>query len=218
MPSTLNQIFNLITQPQALIAWAGIIGVLAVIFAESGLFFGFFLPGDSLLFTAGLLASQGHLSIAVLILGGIGAAILGDAVGYTFGRRVGPALFERPNSRFFKAHHVARARIFYENHGRKTIIIARFMPIVRTFAPIIAGVAAMPYRTFATYNIIGACLWVCSLSILGYVLGSVVPNIDHYILPIILAIILISFLPGLVSLRSKKSTVQTRVDKVLIEK
>lgn len=195
---TLTNIIHLITQPQALIAWAGIIGVLVIIFAESGLFFGFFLPGDSLLFTAGLLASQGHMSIAVLILGGIGAAILGDAVGYSFGRRVGNQLYSRPDSRFFKVKHIERAKLFYDTHGRKTIVIARFMPIVRTFAPIVAGAAGMPYRSFVTYNVLGACLWVVSMSVLGYWLGSVVPDIDRYILPIILFIVFMSFVPGVI--------------------
>lgn len=201
MLETLSKAFELVTEPQALIAWAGIIGVLIVVFAESGLFFGFFLPGDSLLFTAGLLASQGHINIAVLIIGGIIAAILGDAVGYSFGRRVGPALFLRSNSFLFKAHHVEKARIFYEVHGRKTIIIARFTPIIRTFAPIVAGVAGMSYRSFVTYNIAGACLWVCSMAVLGYVLGALVPNIDAYILPIVLCIIVISFIPGILQMR-----------------
>lgn len=199
----------MITQPQALIAWAGIIGVLVIIFAESGLFFGFFLPGDSLLFTAGLLASQGHMSIAVLILGGIGAAILGDAVGYSFGRRVGNQLYSRPDSRFFKAKHIERAKLFYDTHGRKTIVMARFMPVVRTFAPIVAGAAGMPYRSFAAYNVLGACLWVISMSVLGYWLGTMVPNIDKYILPIILLIVLLSFVPGFIQFyKSRQSRSQ----------
>lgn len=181
--------------PAFLVAAFGLVGVFAIVFAESGLFFGFFLPGDSLLFTAGLLASQGHFNIVLLWLGCTIAAIGGDSVGYAFGKRVGPKVFFREDSLFFHKKHIDRTRAFYEKHGKKTIVLARFVPIVRTFAPILAGVGEMEYRTFLSYNIIGGVLWSTLLIFLGYGLGSVVPSIDRYLLPIVFAIIVISFLP-----------------------
>ncbi len=184
--------FNLI----AIIKTAGYLGIVGILFAESGLFVGFFLPGDSLLFTAGFLASQGYLHIVVLMLLSFLAAAAGDSVGYAFGRRVGPAIFKRENSLLFHKDHLERARIFYEHHGGKTIILARFMPIVRTFAPILAGVGRMRYITFVTYNIVGGLLWTVGLSGLGYFLGATIPNVDHYLLPIIFLIIILSVLPS----------------------
>ena len=177
---------------------AGYLGVFGFVFAESGLLIGFFLPGDSLLFTAGFLASQGHLNIWVLAIGSFIFAVAGDSVGYAFGKRVGPALFSKPESRLFKPDHLLKAKVFYEKHGKRTIIIARFMPIVRTFAPIVAGIGEMHYRTFLAYNIIGGALWAIGLSFLGYFLGSVIPDIDKYLLPIIGGIILLSILPPII--------------------
>lgn len=179
----------------ALVVAAGHLGVFAAIFAESGLFFGFFLPGDSLLFTAGLLASQGALDIGLLAAGSFLAAGLGDSVGYAFGRRVGPRLFSREDSRLFRRGHVERTKRFYDRHGAKTIVLARFVPIVRTFAPILAGVGGMRYRVFLTYNLLGAGLWAVGVPLLGYTLGRTVPNVDRYLLPIVLGIILTSLLP-----------------------
>lgn len=181
--------------PKFLVATFGLVGVFAIVFAESGLFFGFFLPGDSLLFTAGLLASQGYFSVVLLWLGCMVCAILGDSVGYAFGKKVGPKIFFREDSFFFHKKHIERTRAFYETHGKKTIVLARFVPIVRTFAPILAGVGQMDYRTFLSYNIIGGVLWSTLLVFLGWGLGSAIPSIDRYLLPIVLAIILISFLP-----------------------
>ncbi|MDO8591086.1 MAG: VTT domain-containing protein [bacterium] len=193
-------------EPIFLIKTLGAFGVIAIIFAESGLFFGFFLPGDSLLFTAGLVASQGYLNIWVLLVGTAVAAIAGDSVGYAFGRKVGPKLFSQEDSRFFKKAYIERTRIFYERHGKKTIILARFIPIVRTFAPILAGVGEMRYKTFLTYNIVGGLGWSFGLLLLGFSLGKLVPNIDHYILPIVLLIILLSVSPGILDfLRSRRS-------------
>lgn len=177
---------------------AGYIGVFGFVFAESGLLIGFFLPGDSLLFTAGFLASQGHLNIWLLSLGSFFFAVIGDSVGYAFGKRVGPALFKREESRLFKPSHLLKAQAFYEKHGRKTIVLARFMPIVRTFAPIVAGIGQMHYRTFLAYNIIGGALWAIGLSWLGYFLGNLIPDIDKYLLPIIAGIIVISILPPII--------------------
>lgn len=181
--------------PKHLIETFGTIGILAIVFAESGILAGFFLPGDSLLFTAGLLASQGDLNIAVLLIGCPIMAIAGDQVGYVFGRRVGPALFRRPDSRIFRQRHVEVAREYFAEHGSKTIVLARFVPIVRTFAPVIAGVAQMPYRTFVTFNVVGGLLWAVGVTALGYALGQVIPDGDRYLYPIVGVIVVVSFLP-----------------------
>jgi len=183
--------------PEKLIETFGTIGLFVIIFAESGLLIGFFLPGDSLLFTAGLLASQGKfgLNLPVLLIGCFIAAVAGDQVGYMFGQKAGPALFRRENSRIFKQQYVHRANEFFERHGKKTIVIARFVPIVRTFAPILAGVGAMQYRSFVMFNVIGALLWAVGVTTAGYVLGDTIPDIDKYLLPIIGVIILLSVLP-----------------------
>jgi membrane-associated protein len=170
-----------------------------IIFAESGLFFGFFLPGDSLLFTAGILASQNYLDIYILILLTTIGAVLGDQVGYWFGKKVGPKIFTRDDSFYFKKKYIKDAELFYEKHGKKTIILARFIPIIRTFVPILAGVGNMNYKTFVTYNIIGGVLWALGIPALGYFLGQNIPNIDSYLLPIIIGIILISISPALFS-------------------
>ena len=182
-----------------LIMAIGYLGVFFIIFAESGLFFGFFLPGDTLLFSAGLLASQGYFSIAILIWLAILGAILGDQIGYLFGRKFGPKIFNRDESFFFRKRYVVDAENFYKKYGKKTIIFARFVPIVRTFAPILAGVGKMRYRTFVTYNIIGGAVWAAGITLLGYFLGQKIPNIDAYIIPILLVIIFISILPALFS-------------------
>ena len=194
------------------IKWASIIGVALVVFAESGLLIGFFLPGDSLLFTTGFLISAGFLSInihlAVLIV--FLAAVIGDSVGYTFGRKLGPRLFRKEDARFFKQDYIKQAQAFYEKHGGKTIIIARFIPIVRTFAPIVAGASKMEYRRFVTFNIIGAFLWAAGVTYAGFLLGNVFERagiqIDTVLLPIIAVIILVSILPPAIHiLKSKKN-------------
>ncbi len=181
--------------PESLIETFGTLGVFAIVFAESGLLFGFFLPGDSLLFTAGLLASQGFSNIILLMVGCTVAAIAGDQVGYLIGRRAGPALFRRPDSRFFHQKNVDRARAYFEEHGSKTIILARFVPVVRTFAPVVAGVGEMNYRRFVTFNVIGGMLWGAGVTLLGYLLGSTITDVDRYLLPIIGLIIAVSFVP-----------------------
>jgi membrane-associated protein len=181
--------------PRDLLVTFGTIGLFLIVFAESGLFFGFFLPGDSLLFTAGLFAAQGTLNLPLILVGCFVAAVAGDQVGYVFGQRVGPALFKRPDSRLFKQEYVERARAFFEKHGPKTIVLARFVPIVRTFAPILAGVGRMQYRTFVSYNLIGGFLWAVGVTLLGYWLGNLIPDIDAYLLPIIALIIALSFVP-----------------------
>lgn len=185
-------------QPQHLIEAVGLAGIILVIFAESGLFFGFFLPGDSLLFTAGLIASQGTIDIWWLVIGCAVAAIVGDSVGYAFGKRVGPALFSREDSFFFHKKHAERARDFYERHGKKTIILARFVPIVRTFAPIVAGIGGMAYKTFLSFNIIGGLAWTFLLSLSGYFLGRAFPETERYLNLIIVSIIVLSLVPILI--------------------
>ncbi len=184
----------------SLIKTAGYFGLFAIIFAETGLFFGFFFPGDSLLFTAGFLASQGYMNVAVLVAIFFSAAILGNSVGYFFGRKMSEKLFERENSIIFNRDHVEQTRDFYEKHGAKAMIFARFVPIVRTFAPIMAGVGKMAYSKFLFYNVIGAALWAIGLTVLGYFLGSVIPDVDRYIVPVIAAIIILSLLPNAVHL------------------
>ncbi|MBI4021470.1 MAG: VTT domain-containing protein [Candidatus Aenigmarchaeota archaeon] len=179
-----------------LIQWAGYVGLFGIIFAESGIFVGFFLPGDSLLFTAGLLASRGLLDIWILLPLLAAAAITGDSVGYWTGKRFGRKLFERPNSRLFKKERLARAEAFYQKHGGKTIILARFIPVVRTFAPIAAGVALMRYRSFLAYNVVGALIWAVGITLAGFLLGSVIPDVEAYLLPIIGIIVLTSFIPA----------------------
>lgn len=171
------------------------LGIFATVFAESGLFFGFFLPGDSLLFTAGLFAARGDLNLTVLCLGCFIAAVAGDQVGYWFGAKIGRGLYQRQESFFFRREYVEKTKEFYERHGKKTIVLARFVPIVRTFAPIVAGVAEMPYGTFIRYNLLGGLLWGVGLPIAGYYLGTLIPDIDQYLLPIIIAVIVLSILP-----------------------
>ena len=189
----------------ALIKTVGYIGLFVIVFAESGLFIGFFLPGDSLLFTAGFLASQGYLNVWILAPLVFTAAILGDNVGYAFGKRVGPSIFKRENSLLFHKDHLERSRLFYAKHGGRTLILARFLPIVRTFAPILAGVGRMQYRTFLVYNIVGGALWSLGLSITGFYLGHLFPDVDRYLIPIILGIIFISILPMFVKLIRHRS-------------
>lgn len=178
-----------------LIQTIGLLGVLAIVFAESGLLVGFFLPGDSLLFTAGFLASQNFLDIRLLVVGCFVAAVAGDSVGYAFGHKVGKRLFYRKDSIFFHRDHLEKARIFYEKHGKKTIILARFLPVVRTFAPIVAGMGDMHYPTFLAFNVIGGALWAIGLTLSGFYLGKSIPDVDKYLLPIIAVIIILSILP-----------------------
>jgi membrane-associated protein len=187
--------------PKSLIDDVGLWGVFAVVFAESGLLVGFFLPGDSLLFTAGFLASGPssvdealHLPLGFLLIGTFLAAVAGDQVGYLLGRRAGPAIFRRPNSRFFKQENVDKAHAFFDKYGAKTIVLARFVPIVRTFAPVVAGVSRMNYRTFVTFNVVGGFLWAIGVTLLGYFLGQV-DVIEENLELAILTVVAISLLP-----------------------
>jgi membrane-associated protein len=171
-----------------------------IVFAETGLLIGFFLPGDSLLFTAGVLAGGGQLDIILLVVGCFVAAVAGDQTGYTIGKRLGPRLFSKPESKIFKQEYVERTKDFFEKHGPKTIVLSRFVPIVRTFAPTLAGVGQMPRRTFLKYNLVGALIWAVGLTMLGYALGEELgldkdENIDKLLLPMVLGIIVVSFIP-----------------------
>ena len=192
------------------IKWGGVLAVALVIFAESGLLIGFFLPGDSLLFTAGFLTYAGYLPINIHLLVAIlfAAAVAGDSVGYTFGRKLGPKLFNKPDARLFKQEYVEKAKDFYDKHGSKTIVIARFIPIVRTFAPIVAGAAGMEYRRFVVFNIIGGFIWAVGITYAGFFLGKWFEyagiEIDTILLPIIMVIILLSVLPPAIHILKDK--------------
>lgn len=194
-----------------LIKLVGVLGVALIVFAESGLLIGFFLPGDSLLFTAGFLTYTGLLPVNIHILVAVlfAAAVAGDSVGYTFGRKAGPRVFSKPDARLFKQEYVKQAQAFYEKHGGKTIIIARFVPIVRTFAPIVAGVGKMEYQKFLTYNVIGAFLWAAGVTYAGYFLGKWFEHmgweIDHILLPVIAVIIFISVAPPAIHILKDKN-------------
>ena len=185
----------------------GIFGIFFIVFAESGLLIGFFLPGDSLLFTAGFLESQGIFNIWVLIFSCFAAAVLGDQAGYIFGQKVGKRIFHRKDSLLFHKNNIIKAQQFYEKHGKKTIVLARFIPIVRTFAPIVAGVAQMDYKTFISYNIIGGFIWTWGMLGLGYILGNVIPHAEKYLTPIILVIIFVSFIPAIVEYYKSKKVI-----------
>ncbi len=180
-----------------LVKTAGYLGVFTIVFLESGLLIGFFFPGDSLLFTAGFLASQGFLDIKVLIAGCFIAAVMGDSIGYYIGKKLGPKVFTKDNSIFFHKKHLERAQKFYDKHGGKTIILARFVPVIRAFAPVVAGVGTMNYKKFVAYNLIGGSLWAIGVTFAGYYLGSMIPDVDKYLLPIVGLIIIASILPGL---------------------
>lgn len=182
---------------EALIKTAGYVGIGAIVYTESGLLIGLFLPGDSLLFTAGFLASQGYLAIVPLAFIAFVAAVLGDNTGYWLGKRFGPSVFRRRGSLLLDPEHIRRAEAYYELHGPKTIVLARFIPVIRSLAPILAGVGSMRWRTFFFYNVVGGLIWGVGITMAGYILGSAVPGIDRFILPIVLLIVLVSVAPGL---------------------
>jgi membrane-associated protein len=201
----LSDLLHRLRDLPALIQWAGYVGLAIIIFTETGLFFGFFLPGDSLLVTAGLIASgvleARGVSLNVYELGVLltAAAILGDNTNYWIGRLTGPRIFTREDSLFFRRKHVERAHAFYERHGAKTVVLARFMPIIRTFAPLVAGVAQMSYRTFLTFSILGGTLWIWSMLFIGYFLGRYIPGVERHVEAVILLVIFVSILPGIIS-------------------
>jgi membrane-associated protein len=190
----LHQIYDV----EGIIRWGGLLMLVAIVFAETGLMIGFFLPGDSLLVTAGIFAAAGHLDIVSLLVWVTLAAIVGDQLGYYIGHRTGPRIFRREDSLLFKREHLIRARDFYEKHGGKTIILARFIPIIRTFAPVVAGVGQMEYRRFVMFNVVGGFLWVWSMSLLGVFLGNAVPDIDRHIHVVIAIVVFLSILPAVI--------------------
>ena len=201
-----KNIFNSISPYGELVAWF-------IVFAETGLLIGFFLPGDSLLFTAGVLAGQGKLDLWLLLPGAFLAAVAGDQVGYVIGHRAGPRLFRRPDSRLFKQEYVARTHEFFEHHGPKAVVLARFVPVVRTFMPVLAGVGKMNRRLFTIYNLIGALIWAVGVTLLGYALGNAIgSSIDTYLLPLIALVIVISLIPVYVEWRRAKGRVTRSPD------
>jgi len=183
-----------------LIRWGGYVILVAIVFCETGLLVGFFLPGDSLLITAGLVAATGTLDIWLLNLLLIPAAIIGDSVGYAIGYRAGPRLFTKEESLLFSRKHLLRTREFYERYGGKTIVLARFIPLIRTFAPVVAGIGQMQYRRFLFYNVFGGFLWVVSLTWAGYLLGTLIPDISRYIHIVVVVVIVLSMIPVVVEL------------------
>lgn len=183
---------------EQLLQSGGVLLVAAMVFAESGLLIGFFLPGDTLLFTAGFFASQGKLSIGFLLIATVVSAIIGDNVGYSIGKRTGHRIFTKKDGVLFRAEYIKRAEEFYKNHGGKTITIARFVPIVRTFVPVIAGAAKMDRKRFMFFNVIGAMIWGVGVTMLGYLLGSRIPNIDKYLLPAVGLATLFTFGPPII--------------------
>ncbi len=194
----LKELFHKLTDVDTMVAVGGLSAVTAIVFAETGLMIGFFLPGDSLLVTAGVVAASGRLSFLWLNVLGIAAAIIGDTVGYWIGRKAGPALFNRPRSRLFNPAHLRRAHDFYEKHGGKTIILARFMPIIRTFAPVVAGMGRMEYYRFVSFNVFGGIGWVLSMTLIGYYLGHF-PWVKKNLEIVIVIVIFLSILPGIIA-------------------
>jgi len=208
LSSLLHQIYDV----EGIIRVGGMMLLTAIVFAETGLLVGFFLPGDSLLVTAGVFAAAGHLDIRAILTIVPTAAIVGDQLGYYIGYRTGPRIFRREDSLFFKRAHLMRARHFYERHGGKTVILARFMPIIRTFAPVVAGVGAMTYRRYLVYSCMGGFLWIWSMSLLGYSLGRAVPDVDRHIHIVIAVVVFVSILPGIIEyVRSRGRVVEPPV-------
>ncbi len=199
LKDVVTEFFRTVYNVPELIRLGGLVGLVVVVFAETGLMVGFFLPGDSLLVTAGLFAAKGDLDIVWMNVALVAAAIVGDATGYWIGYRAGKALYSRPNSFFFRRDHLIKTHEFYERHGGKTIVIARFMPILRTFAPVVAGAAEMTYRRFAVYNIAGGVGWVLSMTLTGYFLGRAVPDLEKHIHIVVAVVIFLSLLPALIA-------------------
>jgi membrane-associated protein len=207
-PDRIGQFVDALRDLKGLIAWGGYTVLAAIVFAETGLLVGFFLPGDSLLVTAGVFAEMGVLDVVWLHVILVPAAVVGDAVNYAIGRRVGPSVFRREDGRLFKKAHLERTQRFYERHGGKTVILARFLPIVRTFAPFAAGMGNMRYRRFFAFNVIGAVLWVSSMTLTGYWLAKAIPDVDrqlHIVIPVVIAV---SFVPGIVEVLRERRRVR----------
>ncbi|MEK6967340.1 MAG: VTT domain-containing protein [Nanoarchaeota archaeon] len=195
MLEVIQQFLSSIYNIEGLIAWGGLLAICIIIFVETGLFVGFFLPGDSLLITAGILAAANVLNVWYLLIFATIAAIIGDQTGYFIGHHMGKILFRKKDSRLFRHEHIEKARAFYDKHGPKTIVLARFIPLIRTFVPPVAGAANMKYKTFVTYNIAGGTLWVFSTVLGGYFLGRLIPNLGKYLHVVIAIVIIVSFIP-----------------------
>lgn len=203
------EFFNRVRDVRALVQWGGTIGLTAIIFAETGLLVGFFLPGDSLLVTAGLFASRGLFNVVTLGVVLTIASVVGNTVGYGIGAAAGPRLFTRESSLLFNKKHLYRAHEFYERHGGKTIILARFMPIVRTFVPVVAGMAQMGYRRYTLYNVVGGVAWIWSMLLIGYFLGYI-PGVEQHIEVVIIVVIALSLLPGVIAWIRSRSKARAR--------
>jgi membrane-associated protein len=204
--------------PEHLVQSAGLIGIFAIIFAESGLLVGFFLPGDTLLISAGILASTQHtFSLPALLVVVVLAAIAGDSVGYTIGDKLGHKIFKKKDSLIFNQDHIDRSRLFYEKHGGKTIILARFVPVVRTFAPVLAGVGDMSYKKFLTYNVIGGTAWGIVMTFLGYFVGQKIAGIDKFIIPVVVLIMLGSIVPSVIEVLRRKKKLSAKLKPIETE-
>jgi membrane-associated protein len=202
MIQLLHQLLHQLYDVRGLVEWGGVLAVCIIVFVETGLFVGFFLPGDSLLVTAGVISAIGELKVSSLLIFVTLCAVAGDQLGYWIGRRAGMSLYQREDSRFFKKQHLERAHAFYEKYGGKTVILARFVPIVRTFCPPVAGAAKMSYARYVAYDIVGGFLWVWGMVLLGYTLGRKIPHIEQKIHYVIAAVIVVSLLPvGIQALR-----------------
>ena len=204
MMDWLGEAFRFLTDVEGLVRWGGTALVSFIIFVETGLFVGFFLPGDSLLVSAGIFAAAGHLDLTFLLAMASVCAVAGDQTGYAIGRSAGQALYRREDSFFFRKQHLKLAHEFYEKYGGKTIVLARFVPIVRTFAPAVAGAATMHYGRFVAYNVFGGLLWVWSMVLIGFFLGSAIPNVNRHIHIIIVVVVFLSILPGIIEVARQR--------------
>ncbi len=211
MLESIQHFLHFLFNVQGLIAWGGTLLICTIVFIETGFFVGFFLPGDSLLVTAGVFAGTGYLRLAELLALVPGCALLGDQIGYWIGRKAGQALYRREDSAIFRRRHLDRAHQFYEKYGGKTVILARFVPIVRTFCPPVAGAAMMPYGRYFAFDVVGGMVWVGSMILGGYFLGSVIPNINERIHYVIAAVIFLSLLPAIINVLRARSSKRTRV-------
>jgi membrane-associated protein len=218
MLELVKEAYHLLTDIRGLIQWGGMFLVCGIVFVETGLFVGFFLPGDSLLVTAGIFAAAGHLDLGLLLSLVSLCAIAGDQLGYWIGRQAGQALYKRQDSFLFKKHHLERAQEFYERYGAKTVVLARFVPIIRTFASPVAGAARMRYRRFLSYDIFGGFLWVCGMVLLGYFLGASIPNIDKHIHIVIAVVVFVSLIPAVVEAMRQRSRNAARIEPENTEK
>jgi membrane-associated protein len=213
-----SDFYHLISDVQGLVQWGGMFIVCTIVFVETGLFVGFFLPGDSLLVTAGIFAATGHLKIAWLLGLVTFCAIAGDQLGYWIGRKAGQALYKREDSLIFKRRHLERARAFYDRYGGKTVVLARFVPIVRTFASPVAGAAQMKYGRFVSYDLCGGFLWVWGMTLIGYFLGSSVPNVDKNIHIVVAIVVFLSIVPVIIEALRQRSRRKSRIGAAETEK